>query len=95
MTELKDLIVVGGTKGESILDTGRGQLNSVRLKLNKTPDTFEVIRNEEEHKNNCLHFELKKWYNYYCSMGCTKQQAIKYSKWNIQNRDYWEKKEDE
>jgi len=48
-------------------------------------DKFEVIRNEEEHKNNGLHKELKMWYNHYLKMGCTKQHAIRYAYWNLRN----------
>ena len=52
---------------------------------------FEVIRNEEEHNRNICHSELKLWYEYYRGMGCSKDQALRYSKWNIENKNYWEK----
>ena len=46
---------------------------------------FEVIRNDEEDKNNCLHKEMKALYEYYLEMGCDKKEAIRYAKWNYQN----------
>ena len=56
---------------------------------------FEVIRNEEEHQQNLLHRDLKMWFNYYVKVGCSPTHAIKYAYWNLKNRGYMERKEDE
>ena len=46
---------------------------------------FEVIRNNEEHKNNCLHKDIKELYNYYLDKGFDKKDAIRYAKWTYKN----------
>jgi len=54
---------------------------------------FEVIRNEEEDKNNILHKEIKEMYMYYKEMGVNRRDAIRYAKWTYKN--LVEAKEDE
>lgn len=46
---------------------------------------FEVVRNEEEHKNNCLHKDVKELYNYYRDMGMGKKDSIRYARWTYKN----------
>ena len=46
---------------------------------------FEVKRNEEEHKNNECHKEIKRMYEYYKKMGVEPKFAIRLAKWQYQN----------
>ncbi len=46
---------------------------------------FEVLRDEDEHRDNPLHKEIKEQYEYYLKMGVSKKWACKYSKWNYLN----------
>jgi hypothetical protein len=48
-------------------------------------DKFEIVRDEGEHKNNCLHKEIKELYEHYLRMGFPKIEAIRYAKWNYRN----------
>lgn len=40
-------------------------------------EQFEVVKNESEHQNNCLHREVKKLYHYYREMGLNEGEAVR------------------
>lgn len=52
--------------------------------MNKIEDKFEIIRDEEEHKNNSLR-KYALLYKFYREMGVPKEEAKMYAQWNYKN----------